>query len=59
MLWVSATILYRSFAEIHIGSGLTWAICTGTVRIVISKVERLTNMFGAFERRKERKGSEG
>ena len=50
LLWVSVAALYRLFAEVHVGSGLMWAICMGMDGIVTSKVEMLANMFGAFER---------
>ena len=46
--------MFHAFVEIHVGSGLAWAICTGMVGIVASKAERLADTFRAFERQKER-----
>ena len=51
-LWVSATALYCSFADILVGSRVTWAIHMGMVRIVTGKVEKLENTFGAFQKEK-------
>ena len=48
LLQVSTTVQYHLFVDRLVGSGVTWAIHTGMVRIVAGEVERLVNAFRAF-----------